>query len=104
MSNRERRIQEIANAKGREEYKLWSSPSGLKIKISSIAGGGFDKVIERVLATSTDGRPLPHTGKDTLYYPPETINLILTEILKESIPPKNRQNIEIYLKEKERAQ
>lgn len=100
MSNRERRMQEIANAKGREEYKLWSSPSGLKVKISSIAGGGFDKVIERVLATSKDGRPLAHTGKDTPYYPPETMHHILEEILKESIPPKNRQNIEIFLEEK----
>ncbi len=97
MSNRERRQKEIANSKGREEYKLWSSRSGLGVKISSIAGGKFDDVINRIITVSSDGKKLAHTGKDTLYYPPETMNLILAEILKESIPPRNRQNIEMYL-------
>jgi len=103
MSNRERRIQEIANAKGREEYKLWSSPSGLLVKVSSIAGGRFEHIVNRVIAESPDGAKLPHTGKDTLYYPPKTLNLILKEILNESIPSKSRQNIEIFLTEKGEA-
>ncbi|MEK9160791.1 MAG: hypothetical protein AAB440_02015 [Patescibacteria group bacterium] len=86
----------LDNRKTREQYKDWSSLSGLVIKVTAITGHKHKEAIDAVLARSK-GMSLPHTGKKTLYYPPEVLTDILQEVLKERITPKKRQNIEIYL-------
>ncbi|MBY0110488.1 hypothetical protein K2Y00_00555 [Patescibacteria group bacterium] len=86
----------LDNRKSREKTKGHLSRTGLVDAVTAITGQRHIGVIDAVLATS-QGAPLSHTGKKTLYYPPEVLRNILQEILKERISPKERQNIEIHL-------
>lgn len=89
-------LNNLNNRKTREEFKDWSSRGGLLVKVEGIATSRHADVVDAVLARS-EGRPLPHTGKKTLYYPPEILEEIMKEILTKRIASKERQNIEIWL-------
>ena len=86
----------LDNRKTRQEFKDWSSRTGILTSVLAIAGNRHPSVVDAVLKRS-EGKPLPHTGKDTLYYPPEILTEILKEVLKERMSPRDRQNIEIHL-------
>ena len=86
----------LDNRVTREQYKDWSSRTGLINAVTAITGQRHIAAIDVVLARSK-GMPLPHTGKKTPYYAPEVLTDILKEILTGRISHKERQNIEIHL-------